>query len=215
MKKMRTLVVMHNVAKALADLRRFDESVKLLEETLALQREKLPPGHPHTIQSMYSLANRGPAVDSRGNAILDWQGKKVPSLPGAPIPIAASEIQLDEFKKLNDANLEFSRNINAAKAANAKDPNNVSGAFFVPDSGSPDFGDSITSFLCTDGALKIFEDGGGKLDTLMLDSGSRDWKFPGRPDNKDILTNQECLQRAKDFYAYADIEGYRGSPHKL
>src|SRR5437762_765636 len=68
---------------------------------------------------MYNLANRGPAVDSRGNAILDWQGKKVPSLPGAPIPIAASEIQLDEFKKLNDANLEFSKNINAAKAANA------------------------------------------------------------------------------------------------
>jgi tRNA(Arg) A34 adenosine deaminase TadA len=164
---------------------------------------------------MYNLANRNPAVDARGNAILDWQGKKVSSLPGAPIPIAASEIQLEEFKRLNDANLEFSKNINAARAANANDPTNVSGAFFVPDNGSPDFGDSITSFLCTDAALKIFEDGGSKLDTLTLDPSSRDWKFPDRPDNKDILTNQECLQKAKDFYAYADIEGYRGSPHKL
>jgi hypothetical protein len=29
------------------------------------------------------------------------------------------------------------------------------------------------------------------------------------------MTNQECLDRAKAFYNYADIEGYRGSPHKL
>jgi tRNA(Arg) A34 adenosine deaminase TadA len=159
---------------------------------------------------MYNLANRGPAVDSRGNAILDWQGRRLSSLPGAPIPIAGSEIELQEFNQLNDANLEFSRNINAARAAN-----NASAAFFVPDSGPVDFGDSITSFLCTDAALKIFEDGAGKLDTLTLDPASRAWKFPERPDNQDILTNQECLQKAKDFYAYADIEGYRGSPHKL
>jgi tRNA(Arg) A34 adenosine deaminase TadA len=164
---------------------------------------------------MYNLANRGPAVDSRGNAILDWQGNAIQSLPGAPIPIAGSEIQLEEFKKLNDANLAFSKNINAARAAHDKDANNVSGAFFVPDSGKPDFDDSITSFLCTDTALAIFEAGAGKLDTLNLDPASRDWKFPGKPDNKDILTNQECLQRAREFYAYADVEGYRGSPHKL
>ena len=29
------------------------------------------------------------------------------------------------------------------------------------------------------------------------------------------LTNARCLQEARDFYKYADIEGYRGSPHKL
>ena len=164
---------------------------------------------------MYSLANRSPAVDSRGNAILDWQGKPVPSLPGAPIPIAASEIQLDEFKKLNDANLAFARNMIAARAAHEKDPNNVSGAFFVPDNGKPDFDPSITSFLCTDAALKIFQDGAVKLDTLNLDPASRDWKFANRPDNKDILTNQECLDKARAFFVYADTEGYRGSPHKL
>jgi tRNA(Arg) A34 adenosine deaminase TadA len=159
---------------------------------------------------MYNLANRGPAVDSRGNAILDWQGRKLSSLPGAPIPIAGSDIQLEEFNKLNDAHLEFSMNINAARAAN-----NMGGAFFVPDSGPADFGDSITSFLCTDAALNIFEDGARKLDTLTLDTASREWRFPDRPDNQDILANQACLQKAKDFYAYADIEGYRGSPHKL
>jgi len=164
---------------------------------------------------MYNLANRGAGVDSRGDAILDWQGKPVPSLPGAPIPIAGSEIQLDEFKKLNDANLAFARNIIAAKAANGKDPTDVEGAFFVPNSGRPDFDPSITSFLCTDVALKIFQDGAAKLDTLNLDPASRDWKFPNRPDNKDILTNQECLDKARAFFVYADTEGYRGSPHKL
>jgi tRNA(Arg) A34 adenosine deaminase TadA len=164
---------------------------------------------------MYNLANRNPALDSRGNPIVDWRGQTVSSLPGAPIPIAASDIELEEFKKLNHANLEFSRHITAARAAYANDPHNVSGAFFVPQSGKPDFDDSITSFLCTDAALKIFEEGGNKLDTLTLDPASRDWKFPDKPDNADILTNQECLQRARDFYQYADIEGYRGSPHKL
>jgi hypothetical protein len=58
---------------------------------------------------MYNLANRGPAFDSRGNAILDWQGNALPSLPGAPIPIAGSDIQLAEFKLLNDGNLQFSK----------------------------------------------------------------------------------------------------------
>lgn len=164
---------------------------------------------------MYNLANRTAGLDSRGNAILDWQGKPVPSLPGAPIPIAGSEIQLDEFKKLNDANLAFSKNIIAAKAANDKDPTNVAGAFFVPDSGKPDFAPSITSFLCTDVALKVFQDGASKFDALSLDPDSRDWKFPNRLDNKEILTNQECLDKARAFFVYADTEGYRASPHKL
>lgn len=159
---------------------------------------------------MYNLANRGAGVDSRGNPILDWKGKPVPSLPGAPIPIAGSEVQLDEFKKLNDANMAFARNILAAKAAN-----NLNGAFFVPDNGNPDFDPSITSFLCTDVALKIFQDGAAKLDTLTLDPASRDWRFPDKPDNKQILSNQECLEKAREFFKYADIEGYRGSPHKL
>jgi tRNA(Arg) A34 adenosine deaminase TadA len=159
---------------------------------------------------MYNLANRGPAFDSRGNAILDWQGNALPSLPGAPIPIAGSDIQLAEFKLLNDGNLQFSKNINAARAAN-----NLNGAFFVPENGKPDFDDSITSFLCTDAALGIFEAGGAKLDSLTLSPASRDWKFPNKPDNKDILTNQQCLEKAREFYTYADVEGYRGSPHKL
>ncbi len=164
---------------------------------------------------MYNLANRIEAKDAQGKPIVDWQGKPVSSLPGAPIPIAASEVQLAEFKMLNDANLEFMAKMKSAKAANAKDPTNVDGAFFVSENGEPDFGPSITSFLCTDIAHKIFADGGNRLDTLALGPESRHWKFPNKPDNEKIMTNQECLDRARAFYNYADVEGYRGSPHKL
>jgi hypothetical protein len=54
-----------------------------------------------------------------------------------------------------------------------------------------------------------------KLDSFTLSPASRDWEFPNKPDNKDILTNQQCLEKAREFYTYADVEGYRGSPHKL
>jgi len=142
---------------------------------------------------MYSSSSR----DAQGNPI---------SLPGAPIPIAGSEIHLDEFKLLNDANLDFVKTINAAQAANDK-----SGAFFVGADGSADFGPSITSFLCTDSALKIFTAGGNKLDAVK--PGARDWKPKGATDK--TLSNGQCLAHAQKFYKYADVEGYRGSPHKL
>jgi tRNA(Arg) A34 adenosine deaminase TadA len=150
---------------------------------------------------MYILANRLNTTDAQG---------RVMNLPGAPIPIPASEIGLEEFKKLNDANLEFAKNIKAASSAS---PPNLDGAFFVPEKGKPDFDDSITSFLCTDVAHKIFEDGGHKFDALKLDFPS--WKLPNKADDTDALSNGDCLRQARDFYAYADVEGYRGSPHKL
>jgi tRNA(Arg) A34 adenosine deaminase TadA len=148
---------------------------------------------------MYMLANRTDAKDASGN---------IQSIPGAPIPIAGSAIDLDEFKMLNDANLDFVKKITAAQQAN-----DLNGAFFVPESGAPDFSPSITSFLCTDIAHKIFEDAGNKLDTLDLRE--RGWKPPNRAGDKDVRTNSQCLAHAKEFYRYADIEGYRGSPHKL
>lgn len=145
---------------------------------------------------MYKLANRIP--------IRDAQGTVVGTRPGAPVPIPGSAVGLDEFKVLNDANLEFVKNIKAAEAA--KNPN---GAFFVSADGKPDFDPSITSFLCTDAAYKIFEAGGKKLDQLALSS--PDFRFP----DSGGLQNQQCLKEAQEFYKYADIEGYRGSPHKL
>jgi tRNA(Arg) A34 adenosine deaminase TadA len=146
---------------------------------------------------MYNLANRIPIKDSLGNVISDR--------PGAPVPIPASMIDLDEFNTLNKANLDFVDSLKAAEAS--KDS---SKAFFVSsDKSFVDYDPSITSFLCTDTARAIFERGGNKLDEPV--------KFPNSrfPDENDVLTNEQCLAEARDFYKYVDIEGYRGSPHKL
>jgi len=150
---------------------------------------------------MYNLANRVDMIDPLG---------KVTSLPGAPIPIAASEIGLDEFGRLNDSYLRFATNIVAAGAA---DPPDLAGAFFIPEHGKPDFDPSITSFLCTDDARTIFASGGQKLDGLKLENGT--WRSPNKAGDDDVLTNAQSLEQARKFYQYADVEGYRGSPHKL
>jgi tRNA(Arg) A34 adenosine deaminase TadA len=130
----------------------------------------------------------------------------VSGLPGAPKPIAASAVGLQQFQALNDANLAFVKDIQDAKARN-----DSTRAFFIsPDKTFVDFDPSITSFLCTDAARDIFEQGGKQLDTMTLE-------FPNEkhPDERDVLTNQECLEEARSFFKYADLEGYRGSPHKL
>ena len=133
------------------------------------------------------------------------------STPGAPIPIAASEIGLAQFKALNDANLAFAKKMNDADKSKPKE------AFFIPqDGGRPDFSPSITSFLCTDDARDIFAEGGKVLDTMQPEFPEH--RFPNQADGKnhaDILTNAQCLKEAREFFKYADIEGYRGSPHKL
>jgi tRNA(Arg) A34 adenosine deaminase TadA len=150
---------------------------------------------------MYNLANRLEAMDSEG---------KVTSLPGAPIPIAAAEVGLDEFGHLNEAYLTFTKKVTAAGSAN---PPDLTGAFFVPEHGTPDFDPSITSFLCTDDARAIFINGGQKLDSVQLDNAA--WKPAGKGGNDEVLSNLQCLEQARKFYQYADVEGYRGSPHKL
>jgi hypothetical protein len=130
----------------------------------------------------------------------------VAGLAGAPKPIPASAVGLAQFQPLNDANLAFVKDIQDAQARN-----DSARAFFIsPDKTFIDYDPSITSFLCTDAARDIFEDGGRQLDTLTL-------KFPNEkhPDERDVLTNQQCLEEARSFFKYADIEGYRGSPHKL
>jgi tRNA(Arg) A34 adenosine deaminase TadA len=130
----------------------------------------------------------------------------VSGLPGAPKPIPASAVGLQQFQVLNDANLAFVKDIQDAKARN-----DSTRAFFIsPDKTVVDFDPSITSFLCTDAARDIFEAGGKQLDAMAL-------KFPTEkhPDERDVLTNQECLEEARSFFKYADLEGYRGSPHKL
>ena len=36
-------------------------------------------------------------------------------------------------------------------------------------------------------------------------------EFPNKkhPDERDVLTNQQCLEEARRFFKYADVEAYR------
>jgi tRNA(Arg) A34 adenosine deaminase TadA len=138
---------------------------------------------------MYNLAG----VESGDNSSL------------AAIPIAGSKIGLPHFDRLNKAYGDFHDDILEAQKLN-----DSSRAFFIsPDKTTVDYAPSITSFLCTDEARKIFADGASLLDA---EPKFPDEKFPSRPLS---LTNRQCVEQAQRFYTYADMEGYRGSPHKL
>jgi tRNA(Arg) A34 adenosine deaminase TadA len=142
-----------------------------------------------------------------GNIMFNLANALPSGAPGAPLPIAGSDIGLSHFQTLNEAHLDF-----LAKIKEAKEKNDTSRAFYVsPDKTFVDFDQSITSFLCTDASREIFDDGGKQLDRIEL-------KYPDyRPPSASAqtLTNAQCLKEARDFFAYADVEGYRGSPHKL
>jgi hypothetical protein len=147
---------------------------------------------------MYNLANRTPIKDKDGNV--------TGSFPSAPVPIPASKVRIAEFDKLNQGNLDF-----IAKMNGGSEPFFSSASFVDRDP-------SITSFLCTDTALDIFKAGGDNLDNLQLQFGK--FRFPiqdplSRELEKQALTNEDCLAEAQKFFEYVDVEGYRGSPHKL
>jgi hypothetical protein len=157
---------------------------------------------------MFNLANRATARDDDGHVITNSDGTDK-TIPGAPMPIPASRVGLERpFNKLNDANIEFVREMRAG-----------SEPFFTSLDGKfVDREPSITSFLCTDAALDIFREGGDELDKMVLQYKKHPFPeqgpLPTEPLQR-MLTNEECLDEARKFFEYADIEGYRGSPHKL
>ena len=148
------------------------------------------PGTYRVGNIMFNLAGRDPADQSTLS----------------PIPIAASAIDLRQFNDLNESYQKFKKTI-----LDAKNQNNLDRAFFIPPDGGPaDFAPSITSFLCTDDAFAIFSAGADELKNMEL-------KFPAErnPTKQLSWTNQQCLDHARRFFDYADVEGFRGSPHKL
>jgi hypothetical protein len=144
---------------------------------------------------MYNLANRTKIRDASGNIV---------TIPGAPVPIPGGKVGLEEFDLLNQGNLDFTNRMTAGTEF-----------FFKAADGSVDRDPSITSYLCTDDAFEIFEKGSRKLDGLALQAPRYPYTDPPPDDPNRALTNDECLTEAIKFYQYVDVEGYRGSPHKL
>ncbi|KRR15848.1 hypothetical protein CQ12_32400 [Bradyrhizobium jicamae] len=62
------------------------------------------------------------------------------------------------------------------------------------------------------------KEGGDEFDKMVLQYKKHPFPEQGPPRTEPLqrlLTNEECLDEARKFFEYADIERYRGSPHKL
>lgn len=123
------------------------------------------------------------------------QALKLPS----PRPIAARDFGLEHFHALDRGFQAFRQE--------------VVGKPFFRRKGQPDNrSTSITSFLCTDAALEIYERARAEYEHYEV-------RHPGRPPELQAveagLTNEEVLARSRKFYDYAITSGNRGTPHKL
>lgn len=146
-----------------------------------------------------------------GNIMYNLAGHEDPRPRGdgsalAALPIPASEIGLPHLDELNGKYEQFRENM--ARAEKACDA--TLAYFRRPSDLQPTFTQSITSFLCTDSAREIFKEGESEFHGMVLKHA--DAKYP---DQDDVWRNQQCLDEARKFFTYADVEGFRGSPHKL
>jgi tRNA(Arg) A34 adenosine deaminase TadA len=119
----------------------------------------------------------------------------------APYPIAAENFGFEYFERLNNSYAEFKREVKNKP-------------FHILSGKKDDKSPSITSFLCTDNALAIYEDAAKEF--LSYQTNYRDYKSQdtAQPESK-VLTNEQCLIHAKRFFDYAISSGQRGTPHKL
>ncbi len=133
-------------------------------------------------------------------------GRDRKNSPMSPAPIAASVIGLDYFNQLNAAYADF-----YAKMSKTDDVGRQSDPFYVSADGLTVHREpSITSFLCTDAALSIYDVANSQFRANKL-------KYPDfkPPSVENSLANEQCLRDAKAFLSYAVEGNFRGSPHKL
>jgi tRNA(Arg) A34 adenosine deaminase TadA len=143
-----------------------------------------------------------------GNIIYNLAGRENPgdgsALAALPIPV--SEIGLPYLDQLNREYEKF-----CAEMAQAEAQGDKTGAYFLPKkNGVASYTQSITSFLCTDAALHAFKEGETEFHTMTPKHADRTF-----PEQGEVWSNPRCLEEARKFYTYADVEGFRGSPHKL
>ncbi|ALA57801.1 deaminase [Nitrospira moscoviensis] len=130
-----------------------------------------------------------------GNIMYNLARKTAKSTSMSPLPIPADRVGIKYFTQLNDSYQRFL----------STPPQTF---FTSSDHKIKKSTDSITSFLCTDEAMDIFKKGGDEIAVMELE-------HPNVACSPGGWTNQMCLDHAKCFFEYADIQGFRGSPHKL
>jgi tRNA(Arg) A34 adenosine deaminase TadA len=118
----------------------------------------------------------------------------------APLPVSADRVGLAYYSDLNKAFKEFFKEVLANP--------------FYEDGSTVDKSQSITSFLCTDKALEIF-------DRAFKEFMSFEPQYPdfcpgdsGKADPR-VLSNLKVQAHIRSFYQYAVDCGQRGTPHKL
>jgi len=132
-------------------------------------------------------------------------------LPQAPRPRRAGEIDLDRYS--DDLDDGFQRYV-ADMDSERGDP------FWIPPPNSgkaDDWGQAISSYLCTTHAFEIYERGRDEFEALVQQrtSVSSSWRGLDRDGNAvpDGLTNTEAVEEAQKFLEYAKGPGRRGTPH--
>lgn len=115
----------------------------------------------------------------------------------SPMPVPAEFFGVPEYTALTRAYQSFQ-----AKVATKP--------FYVGVDGRKNHSQSITNFLCTDKAKKIFVGGQKKL--LHMKLKHPQWKPSA---GKSVLTNRQALDEARAYYRFVTSRGRRGSPHKL
>jgi tRNA(Arg) A34 adenosine deaminase TadA len=126
----------------------------------------------------------------------------------APLPVPASLFGFPYFKALNDAYLAFYKTV-------------TDQSFWKSPDGFVDRSPSITSFLCTDAARAIYDEGARAFAAMTLkypDHKPASRKEPAatmKENLENMLSNAEALRSAQRFVAYANTVGERGTPHKL
>ena len=140
--------------------------------------------------------HRDPGQSSIGNILR--QLSPVGAAFSAPLPIPADLLGVEEFGKLDQALNTFFAGVPAKP-------------FYIGTDGVQDVSPSVTSFLCTDAALEIFDGGRAKFESIGIA------KYPDfRPvNNPNVLTNSGVIANIKKFFVYATTEGHRGTPHNV
>lgn len=126
------------------------------------------------------------------------EGTKLP----APYPTSAEAFDFSYCSELNDAFETFRHEVSSKP-------------FYRGPDGSVDSGPSVTSFLCTDVALEIYDKAAREFADFKPTHGDYKPLEETASVQQRVFTNAQALDHARRFLAYAVTDGRRGTPHKL